>query len=130
MAGAHEQARLREPPYRTSEMRAVHREHLEPLTLDVTHPAGDLRRRAVPGDANGILVRRQARLARGESPDGAERDPRLPVGAAAGRPEDVADDGNAHQGSPEHVQRDAEPEQESSTRLRLRRHGSLPRTAP
>src|SRR3989442_8429173 len=107
-------------------MRAVHGEHLEPLTLDVPHPAGDLRRRAVPRDAAWILVRRQARLARGESADGTERDPRLPVGASAGRPEDVSDDWNTDQGGAEHVQRDAEPEQESSARLRAWRHGSLP----
>src|SRR5262245_66509394 len=89
-------------------MRAIHREHLKAVALDVTHPACDLGGRTVPRNADGILVRRQARLAGGESPDLTELDPRLPVRAAAGRAEDVADDRDADEGSAQHVQRSEE----------------------
>src|SRR5262249_8461261 len=88
----------------------------------------DLGRRAVPGDADGILVRRQPRLPRRESTDRAELDPRLPVSAPAGPAENVADDGDADEGGPQHVQEDAETEQEASARLRWWRHWSLPGT--
>src|SRR5215470_8231656 len=103
-------------------MRAVHGEHLEPAALDVTHPARDLGGRAVPCDAQGILVRRQPCLSRGESTDRAELDPRLPVSAPARRAEDVADDRDADEGGPQHVQEDAEAEEETPARLRYWRH--------
>src|SRR6266849_5983468 len=109
-------------------MRAIHGEHLKPVALDVTHPARDLGRRTVPRDADGILVRRQARLAGGESTDRTELDPRLPVSAPAGRAEDVADDRDADEGGTQHVQEDAEAKQEASARLRCWRHWSLPGT--
>src|SRR5438445_3170615 len=107
-------------------MRAVHGEHLKPLTLDVAHPTGDLRGRAVPRDAGRILVRCQSSRARGEAADRTERDPGLPIGAPARWPEDISHDRDADQGGAEYVQADAEPEQESSSRLRAWRHGSLP----
>src|SRR5262249_26480802 len=119
VAGAHEQARLLEPAHRASEMRAIHREDLIPVTVDVAHPARDLRRRAVPRDADRILVRGQTRLARGESARCSELDPGLPVAASGRRSEEIADDGNADQRGPQHVQAEAEPEQESPARLRL-----------
>src|SRR3989442_4822666 len=109
-------------------MRAIHGEHLEPVALDVTHPARDLGRRTVPRDADGILVCRQARLPRGESIDRTKLDPRLPVGAPAGRTEDVADDRDADDGGTQHVQENAEAEQETSARLRCWCHWSLPGT--
>src|SRR5258706_6542414 len=109
-------------------MRAVHGEHLEPLTLDVTHPAGDLGRRTVPRDADGILVRRQACLARRESTDRTELDPRLPVGAPAGRAEHVADDRDADEDGTQNVQEDAEAGQGTSARLRCWCHWTLPGT--
>src|SRR5262245_1415117 len=99
-------------------MRAVHGEHLKPLALDVAYPARDLGGCAVPRDADGILVRRQARLPRGESTDGTELDPRLPVGAPPGCAEDVADDRNTDERGAQHVQDDAEAEQEAPARLR------------
>src|SRR6266545_6461085 len=95
-------------------MCAIHGEHLKPVALDVTHPARALGRRTIPRDADGILVRRQARLARGETTDRTELDPRLPVGAPAGRAEDVPDDRDADEGGTQHVQEDAEAEQEAS----------------
>src|SRR5262249_46429077 len=114
VAGTHEQPRLSEPAHGAPEMRAIHREHLKAVALDVTHPACDFGGRAAPRDADGILVCRQARLASGESLDPTELDPRLAVRAAAGRAEDVADDRDAHEGSSQHVQEDAEAEQETS----------------
>src|SRR5207247_988546 len=110
------------------QMCAIHGEHLKPVALDVTHPACDLGRRTVPRDAGGILVRRQAGLTRGESTDRTELDPRLPVNAPAGRAEDVADDRDADEGGTQHVQVDAEAEQETSARLRCLGHWSLPGT--
>src|SRR5262245_20538161 len=109
-------------------MRAIHGEHLESVSIDVAHPARDLGRRTVPRDADGILVRRQARLPRGESPDLTELYPRLPVCAPARRAEDIADDRDTNQGSPQHVQEDAEAEQETPARLRCWCHWSLPGT--
>src|SRR5207237_9868852 len=93
-------------------MRAIQGEHLNPLTLDVANPAGDLRGRAVPRNANRILVGRQARLARREAADRTERDPRMPVRRPAHRSDDVSHHWDADQQSAEPVQRDAEPEQE------------------
>src|SRR3989442_15422549 len=111
-------------------MRAIHGEHLKPVALDVTHPACDLGRRTVPRDAGGILVRRQAGLTRGESTDCTELDPRFPVRAPAGRAEDVAGGRDAHEGGTQHVQGDAEAEQETSAGLRFWGHWSLPGTRP
>src|SRR2546425_217252 len=58
VTGTHEQPRLGKPAHRAPEVRAVHREDLELLTADMTHPAGDLRRRAVPRDPERVLVDR------------------------------------------------------------------------
>src|SRR2546428_13197541 len=99
-------------------MCAIHGEHLKPVALDVTHPARDLGRRTVPRDADGILVRRQARLAGGESTDRTQLDPRLPVSAPAGRAEDVADDPDADEGGPHHVPENPEGETETPARRR------------
>src|SRR5262249_5906596 len=81
---AHEEARLREPAHRTSEVRAIHGEHLKSFTVDAPHPAGDLGGRAVPGDADGILIGGQSRLAGRESVYWPQRDPRLSIRASAG----------------------------------------------
>jgi len=99
-------------------MRATHSEYLKPIALDVAHPARDLGGCTVPRDADGILVRRQARLPGGESTDGTELDPRLPVGAPPGCAEDVANDRDADERGTHHVQEDAQAEQEASARLR------------
>src|SRR5262249_40830336 len=99
-------------------MGAIHGEHLKPLTLDVAHPTGDLRGRAVPGNADRILVRPQTRLARGERGDRTERDPRLSVGPSAGGSEDVSHDRDADERGSEHVEGDAKPEQEATARGR------------
>src|SRR2546428_13671729 len=99
-------------------MCAIHGEHLKPVALDVTHPARDLGRRTVPRDADGILVRRQARLAGGESTERTELDPRLPVSAPAGRAEDVGDAPAADAGGPPHVPEASPAKQDSSPRPR------------
>src|SRR5437762_14377605 len=95
-------------------MRAVHGEHLKPLTLDVAHPTGDLRGRAVPRDADRILVRRQPRFACGERANRTKAGPRLPVGAPARWPEERSHDRDAHEGGTGDVQPDVDPEQEPS----------------
>src|SRR5207247_4045726 len=128
VARAHEKARLREPAHRASQVRAIHGEHLKSLTRNAANPTGDLGGCAVPGHANGILVGGQPRLAGGESVYRTQRNPRLSIRASAGGAEDVSHDGDADQRGPEHVETHPEPEQEASTRLRQRRHGSLPGT--
>src|SRR5262249_14790393 len=100
------------------QMRAIHGEHLKPLTLDVAHPTGDLRRRAVPRDANRILVRGQTCFAHRKPADRTQWDPRLAVDVSAGRAGEESDDGKADERRPEHVEGDAEPEQEASARWR------------
>src|SRR3989442_15236510 len=109
-------------------MCAINGEHLKPVARDVTHPARDRGRRTVPRDADGILVRRQARLAGGESTDRTQLDPRLPVSAPAGRAEDVADDPDADEGGTQHVQENAEAKKKAPARLRCWRHWSPPGT--
>src|SRR6266542_487432 len=109
-------------------MRAIHGEHLKPLTLDVADPAGDLRGDAVPRDANGILVRRQARLAGGKGARRTERDPGLAVAGPGARAHEVAHDRDADQQGAEPIEHDAQPEQKSPARLDAWRHGSLPGT--
>src|SRR5437016_59689 len=90
------------------------------LAADTPHPARDLRRRAVPRDAERVVIRRQARLTFGEAADSAERDPRL-SSAAANRSEDVSDDRDASQHGGDGAQSCAQREQESAPRRRRRR---------
>src|SRR5262249_43734251 len=109
VAGAHEEPRLREPAHRAAEGRAVDREHLELLAADPPPPARDLRGGAVPGPAERIPVRRQARLPLGKAPHHAELDPLL-AHASANGPQDVPENRDPHQRGRDPVQRKPELE--------------------
>src|SRR5262245_40364326 len=95
-------------------MGAIDRKHLEALAVHSPHPAGNVRRRSIPGYAKGILIRGKPGLPGREALDRAQLDPRL-LGAPANRPEKIADDGYAHESRGDHVQPDAELEQEAAT---------------
>src|SRR5271170_893711 len=82
MARTHEQAGLREPTYRTSQVRAINGEHLEMFAFRVAHPTGDIRRLTIQRVGGGMTVRRETRLARGKLVDAAKRNPTI----VAGRP--------------------------------------------
>src|ERR1700727_107445 len=43
MARAHKEPRLRKPSHGTAQVRAIDREYLEAIAIDVTHPARDVR---------------------------------------------------------------------------------------
>src|SRR5215475_11284791 len=77
VARAHEELRLREPANGTSEVGAIDREDLKAVTIHTPHPAGDVRRRTIPGHAEGILIRGEPGLPRGKALERAELDPRL-----------------------------------------------------
>ena len=62
MARAQEQTGLRKPSHRTSQVRAVHGEHLELIRGDVPHPAGGIRGLPVGRDSIRIAKRREACL--------------------------------------------------------------------
>src|SRR5262245_17412069 len=111
---AHEETRLCEPAHGAAEMRAVDREDLEPVTLDVAHPARGVGRGSVTLHAHGVPINGQARLAFGEILDGRHLDPRLPAGAAHRR-RDEPDHRNSHERGADHVQRKPELEEESSS---------------
>src|SRR5882672_11502878 len=66
MTGAHEQAGLRKPSNRTSEVRAIDSEDLKILPIQVSNPAGDIRGITIPGIDHGIAVCGQASLAGGK----------------------------------------------------------------
>ena len=93
-------------------MRAVDGEDLEAVALEVTHPAGDLCRGAVPLDPERVLVGGEPRFSLGELRSGTELNPGLAAEAAGGC-QDVADDGNADEGGADHVQREPELEEEA-----------------
>src|SRR5260370_20232894 len=63
MARAHEQIRLCEPANWTSEVRAIDREDLELLAVNIPYPAGDIRCFSVPGIHDGIAIFCEPRLA-------------------------------------------------------------------
>src|SRR5256885_11708054 len=82
VARAHEQTRLREPAHWAAEVRAVDREDLEPVTLDVAHPARGVGCGTVPFHAHRVPVDGQASLALWKIRDRTNLDPRLAARAA------------------------------------------------
>ena len=102
MARAHEESRLRKPSHGATQVRAVDREYLEAIAIDVTHPAREFRSFPVRGVRDGIAISGQARLARGKIINRTKRDPALISGfssPAHGREEITHDrygEQNAH----------------------------------
>ena len=80
-----------------------------------SHPAGDLRRRPVPGHTEWILIDGQSGFTLREMLDGTELNPGL-RGAAADGPQEIAEHWDAHQHSSHCVQRQSEHKQEAATR--------------
>src|SRR5580700_2166127 len=77
VTGAHEQAGLRKPSNRTSQMRAINRKYLELLPVHVSYPARDICRVSIPGIDYGIPVNGKPGLARRKLSQLAERKPRI-----------------------------------------------------
>src|SRR5207245_741407 len=114
VARAHEQTCLREPAHWTAEVRAVDREELEPITLDVAHPARGVGCGTVPLHAHRVPVDGQASLALWKIRDRTNLDPRL-AARAAHRRRDEPDHRNSHECRAHHVKRKTELEQEAAS---------------
>src|SRR5208282_1939079 len=115
MAGTHEQAGLREPANRTSQMGAVHGKHLEFLAVDVSHPAGHIPGHSVPEIHDGIHIRGEPGLAGWKLFELAESEPRL-VGSLSPvryRRKEVAHEGNGQNCRHDAVEHNAEFHEES-----------------
>src|SRR5580704_2243194 len=85
MARAHEQAGLREPADRTSEVRTIDSEYLIRLSVHVTNPAGNIGGIAIPRTPYRVSIRRQTRFSGRKLLQTPESDPGfIAVLAAAG----------------------------------------------
>src|SRR5262249_10834975 len=91
---AHEELGLREPADRAAQMRAIDREHLEILTLQVPHPTGNVGGLAVPRAHERVMKGGQPRLPLGKLAERSQRNPATvsPATLAAHGRKEVADD--------------------------------------
>ena len=121
MAGTHEQARGCKPPHRATEMRTVDGKHLKLVGLDSSYPTGDLCRRPIPGDAEGILIRGQPGFPNGKALDRPRRI--QDCAARRGWARRVAQHGDSHQHGNHCVQH------QSELSRNLRRVGEVGTTA-
>ena len=77
VARTHEQVGLGKPAHGTPQVRAIDRKDLEILAVEVSDPAGNIRRLAIPGIGNGIAKGRETSLAYRKLFHSAKREPRL-----------------------------------------------------
>src|SRR5438132_6563239 len=105
MAWAHEQVRFLEPAHRTTEVRAIDREHLKRISSLPTYPTRNVCRCPIPGPRERITIRCEPRLVFGKAFDRTEGDPRLIRLSLTKTRENIADHRNSKQRASDHVER-------------------------
>jgi hypothetical protein len=77
VAWTHEEVGLREPPHRTSQVCAIDSKDLETLPVQVSNPARNICRLAIPGIGNGITKCSEPGLVYWKLFQSAKTEPRL-----------------------------------------------------
>jgi hypothetical protein len=128
MTGTHEQAGLRKPADRTSEMRAVDGKNLERLAIHIPYPARNICGLPVCGSRHRVPIGGQPRLPCRKLAEWAEREPGFVSGPSLTkyRRKDVADDRNREEQTDGPVEENSKRHEHAASRKPIRQIHRMP----